>query len=696
MPGSEKMKDKKFVVDIKKPVKGLDHKDKPAARKIQEPKPKIIVRAARAWPRYAVIVSLLIIIPITIMMAIFVTGLKNLKATMSASTPELYAKFKDAGKALANLETTKATDSFSELNTEVKSITDKADHYGLIKISEIWGKAIPRLKEIPETFKNLATLTESSLQFALGLEELRKNVFYWFTNQKGSLITENLDQLKINLAQIADLSTAFQKRGEKFNFPREDNFLATDVNLLNTQKFLDALGAWFKAPEEKHFLILFQNPSELRPAGGFLGSYADLRLNRNGLQEIKVWDIYDPDGQLELKIVPPKQLQGVTVKWGARDANWFFDFPTSALKVMSFLENSKIYKERNVFFEGALALNINVLESILNIVGPIKLTDYKMTIDSSNFLPTIQREIEAGKDNQRGEPKRILKVMMPILFSKIASLEEEAKINFFKSIKDHFYKKDMMVFSKDWQIQNYFRDLGLTGEVKELPRNWSGDYLAVVGANIAGGKSDAFVNQKIKLSSKMLPDGRVDNFLIVEKQHYGQGHKDPWYRTANKSYLKIFTPLGSRLIYMNGNESKIIKPRIDYETAGYLTDQNLHAIESTIKIIPELKTQELEESGKTVFASWLTTSAGKTKKLELEYLNPQKIILNGSLSNYQFIFEKQSGAKTSLDYLLEAPPGYRFKESGEPIFNYVSEDPPGRLVIDLRLIPDLPADPSLR
>lgn len=690
------MEDKKFVIDIRKPVKSGVGKSKHGAGKIRQPKPKIIIREARVWPRYAAAISLLIIVPAIGIAAIFAVGFQNLKATVTESVPELYAKFKDAGQALANLETTKATGSFSKLHTEVESMTEKADRYGLIKISEIWGRAIPKLRIIPETFKNLAALTESSLHFALGLEELRKNAFDWLTNQKGSLITENLDKLGTYLSKIANLSMAFQEGGKKFNYPVENDLLTIDIDLANTQKFLSAVGNWFRTPEEKHFLIFFQNPSELRPAGGFLGSYADLRLNRNGLQEIKVWDIYDPDGQLELKIVPPRQLQGLTIKWGARDANWFFDFPTSAGKVITFLENSKIYKEQNIFFDGALAININVLETILDIVGPIELTDYKLTIDSANFLPTIQREIEAGRDNRRGEPKRILKIMMPILFTKIAALEEEKKVNLFKSLKNHFDKKDMMVYFKDWEIQNFFRALGLTGDIKELPENYSGDYLAVVSTNIAGGKSDAFVNQKIKLSSKILEDGRIDNFLIIERQHYGENHKDPWYRTPNKSYLKIFTPLGSRLIYMNGHESKIIKPKIDYEATGYLTDQNLAAIESTTKLIPELKAEELEESKKTVFVSWLTTRAGKTKKLEVEYLNPNKLTLNGEPTSYQFIFEKQSGAKTSLDFLIEAPSGYRFKENNEPLFNYVAEDPAGRLVIDLTLIPDLAANQNLR
>ena len=56
----------------------------------------------------------------------------------------------------------------------------------------------------------------------------------------------------------------------------------------------------------------------------------------------KVRDIYDPDGQLTLKVQPPLPLQAVTTNWGARDANWFFDFSSSAKDFRASLSDSSL------------------------------------------------------------------------------------------------------------------------------------------------------------------------------------------------------------------------------------------------------------------------------------------------------------------------------------------------------------------
>lgn len=652
-----------------------------------ETNPKIIIREAPAWPRYLRLTGTALLILIGGGLIIMAIGFADLKNSVTQSAPKVLEKFNDAKSALANLETTKATDSLLAIDSEIKAIKARADRYGLVGVSEFLSLAWPKLKDIPQALKGLIKLSESSIALTLSLEELKNESPAWLIGQKGELLVENLERLQAKLEEIAKLAAFFKNRdlGTSFSLLGDD-FLAININLVKAQKALRSLTAWINSPAEKHFLILFQNPSELRPAGGFLGSYAEFVLTNKGLRNLIVWDIYDPDGQLDLKIIPPKPLQGITARWGARDANWFFDFPTSAEKILSLLERSKIYSEEGTVFDGALALNINVLETLLGLLGPIELPEYNLALTPVNFLPEIQREVEAGQDNRAGEPKRILKKLTPIILEKITALTPEGKNLLFKSLKEHLKEKDIMVYFRDWEIENYLVDLGAAGEIINLPENFNGDYLAVVNANIGGGKSDAFVTQKIKLSSKIDEYGRIDNFLVIEKTHAGQNQRDLWYRKTNNAYFKIFTPLGSRLTFMKGNETKEIRPVVDYRAPGYLADAELQFLEATSRPIAEFKAEALEEFGKTVFASWFRLGASETKKLEVQYFNPKKLTLGENPIPYQFVFEKQSGAKTSFDLLLEAPPGYLWQETGNENFNYVNENPEGRVIINLTLV----------
>ncbi len=681
----------KVFADIKKPAK-QDRAEPFFAKISREPKPKIIIREARPWPKHLRRAATAIFSIFALLILVSAVGFLEIRKAVSVSSPSLYEKFKTAQGALLNLETQRAQDSFWEINSALEELRSKTGRYGLGSLSELWGLVVPKIKLLPETLKNLADLSGAALALTANLHQLKNSGLERLINQEGELVIENAENLEANLAEILDLSTILKNRGIETGYPLGNDFLALTVTLRRAGRALNALTNWLKLPLDKHLVLLFQNPSELRPAGGFIGSYADVVINRDGLQKLQVWDIYDPDGQLDLKIIPPKELQGITTRWGARDANWFFDFPTSAKKVISLLERSKIYSDRQITFDGAIALNVNVLETILELVGPVKLTEYETTVTAGNFLASIQREVEAGEDNRAGEPKRILKVLTPIIFQKISALNDEQKKILLREIKGHFDKKDIMLYFKDWEWQSYIEDLGAGGEIVSLGNGWQGDYLAVVGANVGGGKSDAYVTQKIKLSSKIDVEGRIDNYLIIEKTHAGDKQKDLWYRTSNRGYMKIFTPLGSRLTYLNGGELKTIQPKINYGSAGYLLDPELKSIEDTAKVIAEFRADQLEESGKTVFGTWFTVKAGETKKLELQYWNPKKLHLNNQALAYQFIFEKQSGARTNLDFLIEAPPGYLFEENQSGAFNYVTGDPPARLTIDLTLVPNLPAN----
>ena len=82
----------------------------------------------------------------------------------------------------------------------------------------------------------------------------------------------------------------------------------------------------------------------------------------------------------------------------------------------------------------------------------------------------------------------------------------------------------------------------------------------------------------------------------------------------------------------------------------------------------------------------MNTLKGKTKKIEFEYENLEGVIFPQNESLFEFVFDKQSGANISFEYLIEAPEGYIWKESGSEIFNKVFEFPEGRTKIDLTLL----------
>src|SRR3990167_8904101 len=72
---------------------------------------------------------------------------------------------------------------------------------------------------------------------------------------------------------------------------------------------------WLGSEEPRRIAVLLQNPSELRPGGGFIGSYTELVIRKGSLESMEVRDINDPDRELTVKIIPPRPLQGLASRW---------------------------------------------------------------------------------------------------------------------------------------------------------------------------------------------------------------------------------------------------------------------------------------------------------------------------------------------------------------------------------------------
>lgn len=616
---------------------------------------------------------------------IFAFNIFNLRNNVLASTERIRVYLSDAKTSFFSLNPGAAKNAFFEAGRELEAVRRAAEQYKLFEISGLVGNLAPLFKEIPDFFENISRFNEIAFRISANIEQLMQGGIRNAFNGRGGEIIKAVEELHEDVRALRYIAVALRNKmslvakigdtGIIDELVGED-YLAMDLELLRAEEFLGGLLSILRGAGERHIAVFFQNPSEMRASGGFIGSYADIVIKDGNVVAIDVRDIYDPDGQLDVKIVPPREMQSLTRDWGARDANWFFDFPLSAEKVLYFLEASKMYRERMIAFEGAIALNANVVKDILDAVGPVEIPEYDLVIDGDNFLREIQEEVEAGRDKRVKQPKRILKIITPILIKRLMNLDEAGLANLIASFGERAVKKDIQIYFRDQRLQNFVVRAGMAGEVFQLPQGFFGDYIAVVNSNIAGGKTDIFMEQTIDLLSSVDASGKIRNQLVVTRKHNGQNQPQNWHRVVNQNFVRIFAAPDSKLVSVKGSDAKIVKAQIDYEKAGYRRDPDLQEIEDGADV--------RSESGKTVFGAWLNVAAGKSKTLELQYEREGVPPADGKV--YQFIFEKQSGVNTSFHLSLEAPPGYRWRESDSALFSYRADDPDGRVIINLTLM----------
>ncbi len=404
--------------------------------------------------------------------------------------------------------------------------------------------------------------------------------------------------------------------------------------------YTDFLGRLAGSNGEKRYLVLFQNPSELRPTGGFAGSYGIIVFKDGKFKEFYSDDVYRIDGQLKELYVPPLQLQHITPNWAMRDAAWFVDFSASARKVASFYA-----KEEGKRVDGVITINPKIVARILEATGPLEMPEYGLALASDNFLATVQNEVEYGKNKELNKPKQIIVDMTPRLIARLASANRDTWLAVVQAFMTGMEERDVLMYFTDTKLQQFAQQHGFSGTVHNGPE----DYLMVTFSNIKGSKSDAVTDTSLTLDTQLAATGSVRQALTITRKHNGGSSPYGFYNRQNYSFVRVLVPQNAKLVSISGNTKLSYAPMLNYVKTDFLRDPDLEQLENTMQREQGIVT--FQESGKKEFGFWMVVDPGEIKTVELEYEVP--IV---SPENYQLYVQKQPGLEVSqFNWTLHTP-----------------------------------------
>src|SRR3990167_4958185 len=522
---------------------------------------------------------------------------------------EAYEEFSRAGESL-NFMGASITSLFAELPGAGKLKSAK----NLVEAGKLLAEAGKSMSDVP--LPNLFRLhRESSMAGPSGLSVETRGLGPF----KNALIFagKNLSKASALLSDVSADALPEDKREAFLEFqsriPELEGIVSDAVEYASfLERFLGIGLATSEvgATSDVRYLILFQNDSELRPTGGFPGTYAVVTFRDGRLAGFIIDDVYNLDGQLKENIIPPQPLQHITPNWGMRDANWFIDFSASAQKTMEFFKEEAGYE-----IDGVITMSPRMISDILKVVGPIEMPEYGFAVSDENFLSTIQAEVEYG-DN-REQPKKVVVDMAPKLLERINSSDPGKWLDIFNVFISGLDKKDILMYFKDLSLEQFVANKEFGGLIK----NTDEDYLMVTLTNVKGSKTDRVTDNSIKVSVRF-EDGRMIHKLELTRQHNGGSTRYGFYNKQNPAYVRVLVPEGSELLTLTGNSDPGYKPLINYSNSNFEQDDNLFKLESGFNFESENGVSIYNESSKTGFAFWLITDPGKQKTVELEYIVP--------------------------------------------------------------------------
>ena len=458
---------------------------------------------------------------------------------------------------------------------------------------------------------------ENNIKFSKNIlqgREVNFENFYSSSNLQLESISQNINLLKISL-------TAFFGN-EKFFGPyflkTKQTFSAFSTTFFQGQEIFQTLPDLLGMNRRKTYLLLFQNNMEIRPTGGFIGSFGLISFEKGKLVNFEVQDVYFADGQLKGHVEAPvkiKEFLGSSGGWYLRDSNWDPDFPTSAEKGEWFLE-----KETGYQVDGVIAVDFFVLQRILEVLGEVNLVDYQTTITKDNFFEKSQFYNEVGFFPGSTQKKDFLGAVGLATLEKIKSSQPRDLGLIFLSILKSLEEKDILISFNNKESQKTIDKFNWDGGIKSVKcdknkNDCLSDYLMLVEANVGVNKVNYFLNRSLSLENIFTIDGKVVKNLSIFYENQSPTNVFPG--GDYKNYLRIYVPLGS-----------IVTGCKIEDLTGKDGDK-------------ECKVDITSEHEKTIFGLLVEVPVGKKRKVEINW----ELSKNFSKGQYFFLVQKQSGVK---------------------------------------------------
>jgi hypothetical protein len=374
--------------------------------------------------------------------------------------------------------------------------------------------------------------------------------------------------------------------------------------------------------EEQMTLLLFANNMELRPGGGFIGSYGVLKTQYFGIKDLTIYDVYDADGQLTAHIAPPNPIRDYLNQphWYLRDSAFFPDFYDTYQQATFFLQKEMGLSSWN----GAALITTSAVRNIIGAFDEVVLPDYNERITKDNFYIKTQYYVEHDFFPGSTQKKSFLSSLVKQLISQV----ETANPLFLSSaIVEGFDQKNMVLFMNNEKIQKNLDELFWSGRLatpfcpESAKDNCYADFQFALDANLGVNKTNFFIDKSYDVTTSIDDSGLISTNLKITY--------------TNNSLSDVF-PGGNYKNYF-----QILLPTDSLVTGVQVDGQQLTKYDS--------------ETGKQKMIGFLIEIPPQGKK-SLSIMYTSSIKFKKGKATYQLVLQKQIGAQShDLHFSLSLP-----------------------------------------
>jgi len=368
--------------------------------------------------------------------------------------------------------------------------------------------------------------------------------------------------------------------------------------LRDTAALLDLLGA----QGERRFLLVSQNPDELRATGGFIGSAGVISASNGDVRLVEYGSsrLYDTPTGLRAP-TPSDFTKYLGEYWLFAAANWSPSFPDVARQLAYFYSLS--HPDKNV--DGVIALDQFGLQALLEVLGPVDVPEYGERVGASEVQAALDRHVHAGDAfDERGRKQFTAALSMAVLDRLLVAPERQVP-DLVRAVRKLLDQQHLLVAVREPSAAATLARRRWDGALLPAER----DSLLVVDTEVSYSKQSQMVRRDVAYSIDLGhaggPRGRVA--ITYTNQSRPDLRPNVQFFDDYRTYMRVYAPRGAMLT----------------DTRGF-----------------DGEASTAEECGRSVFGGEILIPRGKSAEVVLEYRLPPSIVHDGQ---YELVVQHQPG-----------------------------------------------------
>lgn len=329
-----------------------------------------------------------------------------------------------------------------------------------------------------------------------------------------------------------------------------DRLRNTEAEIGLAREAVRVLPGLLGADESRRYFLAVQTPSELRGAGGIIGSYGVLGADGGRVEVLE----FGSNADLNEGGHPSSRVLRAPADYVARHAKnrperiWQNvtlapDFPTVAGVIADLYPQSG-----GQAVDGVFSMDPTALAAVLRLTGPIDVAPWPVPISAENAESILLFEQYV---TLAGDPrKEFLGDVAEAVARKFTSVDLPPPRTIVDTLAPVVAGHHLMLTSTRPEEQAFLERVGATGA---LPDPRTGDSLAVVSQNAGGNKLDWFLRRSTSYDVRLSETGILKATVRVEMRNeapstglpdfiIGSLAVPPDPRGFNRQYLSVYSP----------------------------------------------------------------------------------------------------------------------------------------------------------